>query len=214
MERHVRRLEALRRAGIVERVSDGAWRVPNDLPERGRQFDLRRLGEARVEIRSSLPIERQSRALGATWLDQRLIAGGKELSGNGFGAEVREALRQRADFLVERGLAERQGHRLVLARNLLTTLRDQELALAAREVATLNGLHYRPAVEGTAVSGVYRRDLQLVSGRFAVLEDGIGFSLVPWKPVIEQRLGQHLSAVLRGNQVSWQIGRQRGPAIG
>jgi len=29
----VRRLEALRRAGIVERVADGTWRVPDDLPE-------------------------------------------------------------------------------------------------------------------------------------------------------------------------------------
>ncbi|MCB2810699.1 DUF3363 domain-containing protein, partial [Listeria monocytogenes] len=26
---HVRRLEALRRAGIVERVADGLWRVPD-----------------------------------------------------------------------------------------------------------------------------------------------------------------------------------------
>jgi type IV secretory pathway VirD2 relaxase len=31
---HVRRLEALRRAGIVERVAEGLWKVPDDLPER------------------------------------------------------------------------------------------------------------------------------------------------------------------------------------
>ena len=41
---HVRRLEALRRAGIVEREAEGVWRVPGDLAERGRQYDAQRLG--------------------------------------------------------------------------------------------------------------------------------------------------------------------------
>src|SRR5690606_25632081 len=36
---HVRRLEALRRAGIVEREAEGVWRIPADLPERGRRYD-------------------------------------------------------------------------------------------------------------------------------------------------------------------------------
>lgn len=54
----------------------------------------------------------------------------------------------------------------------------------------------------------------LTSGRFAQLDNGMEFSLVPWKPVVEQRLGQSLSAVVRGTGVSWEVGRQRGPAIG
>jgi hypothetical protein len=40
---HVRRLEALRRAGIVERVAEGLWKVPADLPEQGRRYDAQRL---------------------------------------------------------------------------------------------------------------------------------------------------------------------------
>jgi len=36
---HVRRLEALRRAGIVERVADGCWKVPADLVEKGRAYE-------------------------------------------------------------------------------------------------------------------------------------------------------------------------------
>ena len=214
VERHVRRLEALRRAGIVERVAEGVWCVPADLPEQGLRHDARRLGEVAVELRTPLPIERQVRAIGATWLDQQLLGGSRELANHGFGLEVREALRQRADFLVEQGLAERQGQRVVLARNLLATLRGRELTAAAREITTQTGMQYRPAVEGERVSGVYRRSLQLASGRFALLDDGVGFSLVPWKPVIEQKLGQSLSAVVQGNGVSWQLGRQRGPSIG
>ncbi|MNR37375.1 hypothetical protein D3C85_1553850 [compost metagenome] len=127
---------------------------------------------------------------------------------------MREALRQRADFLMEQGLAERRGQRVVLARNLLATLRARELSAAAREIAAQTGLQHRPLVDGERLSGVYRRSVQLASGRFAMLDDGIGFSLVPWKPVIEPKLGQSISAVVQGSSVSWQLGRQRGPAIG
>ncbi|WP_375739347.1 DUF3363 domain-containing protein [Pseudomonas boanensis] len=214
VERHVRRLEALRRAGIVERLADGVWRVPADLPERAQQHDARRLGDIAVELRTPLSVGRQVRAIGATWLDQQLIGGRRELADKGFGREVHEALKQRADFLVEQGLAERQGQRVVLARNLLATLRGRELSAAAREITAETGLQYRPAADGERISGTYRRSVQLASGRFALLDDGIGFSLVPWKPVIEPKLGQSLSAVVQGNSVSWQLGRQRGPSIG
>lgn len=214
VERHVRRLEALRRAGIVERLTDGVWQVPADLPEQGRQHDARRLGDVAVELRTPLHLEQQVRAVGATWLDQQLISGNRELVDKGFGKEVREALQQRTDFLVEQGLAERQGQRAVIARNLLATLRGRELAATAREISAQTGLQYCPAVEGQRVIGTYRRSVQLASGRYALLDDGIGFSLVPWKPVIEQRLGQSVSATIQGNSASWQLGRQRGPSIG
>src|ERR1700674_5454624 len=52
IDAHVRRLEALRRAGIVERMAEGVWRVPDDLPEQGRQYDAQRLGGVAVELRS------------------------------------------------------------------------------------------------------------------------------------------------------------------
>ncbi|HFS0969429.1 TPA: DUF3363 domain-containing protein [Pseudomonas aeruginosa] len=214
VERHVRRLETLRRAGIVERIAEDVWRVPADLPERGRQHDTRRLGNVAVELRTPLSVEKQFRVIGATWLDQQLIAGNRGLADKGFGIEVREALKQRADFLVEQGLAERQGQRVVLARNLLATLRGRELLAAAREISAQTGLQYRPPVDGERLSGNYRRSVQLASGRFALLDDGVGFSLVPWKPVIEPRLGQNLAAVVQGNSVSWHLGRQRGPTIG
>ncbi|WP_333984859.1 relaxase/mobilization nuclease and DUF3363 domain-containing protein [Burkholderia orbicola] len=210
---HVRRLEALRRAGIVERVAEGLWKVPADLPERGRQYDVQRLGGVAVELKSHLPVQRQARVIGATWLDQQLIGGGKGLGDLGFGAEVKEALRERADFLVEQGLAEHRGQRVVLARNLLATLRGRELAKTAQDIAAETGLEHRPVADGQRVVGTYRHSVMLASGRYAVLDDGMGFSLVPWKPVIEQRLGQQLAATMRGGGVLWEIGRQRGPSI-
>ncbi|MCK4141953.1 relaxase/mobilization nuclease and DUF3363 domain-containing protein [Ralstonia pseudosolanacearum] len=211
---HVRRLEALRRAGIVERLAEGVWRVPDDLAERGRQYDAQRLGGVAVELKSHLPIERQARVIGATWLDQQLIGGSKGLGDLGFGAEVKEVLRERANFLTEQGLAEHRGQRVVFARNLLATLRDRELAKIAQDIASQTGLEHRPVAEGQHVTGIYRRSVMLASGRYAMLDDGKGFSLVPWRPVIEQRLGQQLAATVRGGGVSWDVGRQRGASIG
>jgi type IV secretory pathway VirD2 relaxase len=212
---HVRRLEALRRAGMVEREAEGVWRIPDDLAGRGRQYDAQRLGGGvAVEMKSHLPIERQARVIGATWLDQQLIGGGKGLGDLGFGAEVKDALRERADFLAEQGLAEHRGQRIVLARNLLATLRGRELAKAAQDFAIETGLEHRPVVDGQRVAGIHRRSVMLASGRYAILDDGMGFSLVPWKPVIEQWLGQQLAVTVRGARVSWEIGRQRGPSIG
>jgi len=211
---HLRRLEALRRAGIVERLGEGVWRVPADLPEQGRRYDMHRAGGVSVELKSHLPVERQTRAIGATWLDQQLLGGGRDIGVQGFGGEVQEALKQRADFLTEEGLAERRGGRVILARNLLRTLRDRELRKAGQDIAAVTGLEYRPLAEGRRVSGVYRGSVMLASGRYALLDDGLGFSLVPWKPVIEHRLGLTLSAVVRGRGVSWDLGRHREPGIG
>lgn len=211
---HVRRLEALRRAGIVERVAEGLWKVPDDLAERGRQYDAQRLGGVAVELKSHLPIERQARVIGATWLDQQLIGGGRGLGDLGFGGDAKQALQQRADFLEEQGLAERRGQRVILARNLLGTLRDRELAQAAKDIAADTGLEHRPVTDGQRVGGIYRRSVMLASGRYAMLDDGLGFSLVPWRPVIEQRLGQQIAATVRGGGVSWEVGRQRGLSVG
>ena len=147
-------------------------------------------------------------------LDQQLIGGASGISGNGFGGEVHEALRQRSDFLIEQGLAERRGQRVVFARNLLATLRGREIDAAAKTIATETGLTHRPVDDGARVTGIYRRSVRLASGRFAMLDDGMGFSLVPWKPVIEQRLGKTMTAVIRGSNVSWVLEWQRGISMG
>ncbi|QBR39549.1 DUF3363 domain-containing protein [Kerstersia gyiorum] len=206
---HIRRLEALRRAGIVKRLTDGVWKVPVDLIERGRDFDKGRFGGVSVTLRSHLPIADQTRAAGATWLDEQLIAGGKDLSPTGFGAKARTAMEKRIDHLEEQGLAQRRGQRVVFARNLLRTLRARELAVVGQQLQAETGLAYLPVGDDGRASGVYRRSVMLASGRYAMLDNGKGFSLVPWRPVIEQRLGQQLTATVLHGSVSWRVGRQR-----
>ena len=123
-------------------------------------------------------------------------------------------MQQRADFLAEHGLAERRGQRVILARNLLATLRGREVTQAAKDIAAATGLEHRPVADGQRVAGIYRRSVTLASGRYAMLDDGMGFSLVLWRPVIEQRLGQQLAVTVRGGIASWEIGHRRGVSLG
>jgi len=211
---HVRRLEALRRARIVERVSDGLWRIPPDLVHRGREYDFRRHGGTSVRLRCHLPIERQIRAIGATWLDQQLVDSEQPSAPVGFSVQVKPAIQARQDFLIEHGFAQRRGSQVLLASDLLETLRARELMSAGKSIAAEIGLPHRAVRDGTRVSGTYRRSVQLASGRFAVLDDALGFSLVPWRPVLETRLGQAVAATVHDGHVVWHLGRARGPSIG
>jgi type IV secretory pathway VirD2 relaxase len=210
IQRHVRRLEALRREGIVERIDEGLWRVPEDLIERGQAYDRSRTSGMHFDVRSFLPIEQQKRSIGATWLDRELIGDRAGIGTSGFGGEVRSALEERERFLMEQGLATRQGSRTVLVPNLLTLLRSQELEHVAEKLSRESGLEYHAALDGECLSGTYRRPVTLASGRFAMLDDGQGFTLVPWRPIIEPRRGQVVSALVRGDTVSWEFGRARG----
>lgn len=49
------------------REVEGVCRVPADLAERDRQYDAQRFGgDVAVKLKSQLPIERQTRVIGAT----------------------------------------------------------------------------------------------------------------------------------------------------
>lgn len=93
-----------------------------------------------------------------------------------------------------------------LARNLLGTLCSRELAQAAKDIAVETRLEHRPVADGLRGAGIFRRSVMLASGRYVMLDDGKGVSLVPWRPVIEQRLGQRVAATMHDGRVSWELG--------
>ena len=56
-------------------------------------------------------------------------------------------------------------------------LRNRELVPAAKDIAAVTGLEPRPVDDGQRVAGIYRRSVMLASGRYAMLDDGMGFLL-------------------------------------
>ena len=152
------------------------------------------------------------KASGATWIDRQLISREPSaLGGGGFGAEVQSAMTARTDHLIEQGLARRQGQQVIYARNLLDTLRRRELDAIGEKLAAETGTPLQKAASGEYVAGTYRQRLMLSSGRFAMIDDGLGFQLVPWSPSLERNLGKHVSGIARADGgIDWSFGRKRG----
>jgi type IV secretory pathway VirD2 relaxase len=170
-------------------------------------------GRKRLSLaaRSDLTIQEQVRAPGSTWIDRQLLAREPSIAGGSFGAELRDAMERRIDYLVGEGLARRKAQRVVFARDLLDTLRRRELQQAAGKISTDTGLAYIPSAEGEHVAGIYRQRISLSSGRFAMIDDGLGFRLVPWRPALEQHLGREVSGVMMpGGKVDWNFDCKRG----
>jgi type IV secretory pathway VirD2 relaxase len=167
-----------------------------------------------LAIRSDLTIEAQVSSPGATWLERQLLAKDSVLSSGGFGAKARDAMDRRIDHLVEQDLARRHGQRVDFARDLLNTLRRRDLDEAASKLSAEAGLAYSPSTNGEPVSGIYRQRVTLASGRFAMIDNGMGFQLVPWRPALERQIGRHVSGTLMpGGSVDWSFGRKRGLGI-
>lgn len=169
---------------------------------------------ASVRVESDLDLSTQIIAEGATWLDRQLVRPDhSDIAASAFGAELKDAMQKRRSTLVEMGLARRHGDRITLTPGLLETLRRRELGEVAKTLGS-STREVRLPVDGEHVAGLYRRRVDLASGRFAVLDDGMGFQLVPWSPKIDAHLGEHISGQMRSRaSVSWDISRSRSLGI-
>ena len=200
------------RLADLDSTGDGA---PGCIVELRRFKDAAGRERTALAVRSDLALAAQVEATGATWLDRQLVAREPaSLSSGGFGREVHDAMEARVEYLVREGLARRQGQRIMFARDLLETLRRRELDQAAARVASDSGLPYRAAAEGHVVHGVYRQRISLASGRFAMIDDGLGFSLVPWTPSLERHLGREVVGIARAGRIEWTFAKQRGLGLG
>src|SRR5262245_2610313 len=117
----------------------------------------------------------------------------------------------REELKVSEGLGRRQGQRVNFIRDLLETLRRRELDTASAKISAETGLPYHSLAEGESIAGVYRQRASLASGRFAMIDDGLGFSLVPWTPSLQRQLGRQVFGSVRSSgMIDWSFGRQRG----
>lgn len=197
---HFRRLEALRRGGIVERGSDGVWQVPQDFALRAADYDAARTGRLEVQVRSWLPLAEQARHAGLTWLDTE----GAGMAGDRL-AKVRQA---RLTFLQEKGWLERGDSELGEA--LRVRLRVMELRRTSGMLASSTGRAAVELVPGGRFEGWFEKALDLGQGRIAVVGNAKEFALVPWRPEMERHRGRDMAFRRTAASVSWTIGIERG----
>ncbi|WP_168557913.1 relaxase/mobilization nuclease RlxS [Novosphingobium sp. SG720] len=217
-ETHVRRLEAMRRiSGIVEREPSGRWIVAPDHLDRVATYEAARLRDRPVAITmlSAQPLDRLVDADAATWIDRELVSAAPvPIRDAGFGHDLRDAQARRRQWLVAQGFAEEAGGGATFQNGMIAALQRRELLRVAGELSEELKMPFREAAEGARVEGVYRRSVELVSGRFALIERSRDFTLVPWRPVLERQVGKSVSGLMRGDGISWSIGRSRsGPGI-
>ena len=191
----------------IEQTSDAK---SGAIVELGQWRDMRGNDHQSLSVRSDLSLAEQIKAPGATWLDRQLVAREPVQTAGGFGTDVRDALAARSEHLASEGLARRQGQRFIFAKDLLDELRSRELAVATKQIAARSGLEHSPSEPGEHLAGIYRERVTLSSGRFAMIDEGMGFQLVPWRPGLERHFGQAVSGTLnaRGG-VDWSFTRSR-----
>jgi len=210
----VRRLEAIRRGGgKVERAPDGTWTIATDHLAQVERFEARQTRDRPVQIEtlSSVPIERLGRFEGATWLDRELSSSQPvPLRDSGFGREVRDALNVRRRWLVEQELAYVEDGQTRLRANAIVVLQRRELLRVAEGISRDLGKMFVEAHVGAAVEGTLRQQVDLAAGRFALVEKSREFTLVPWRTVLEKRLGTQVAGMMRTDGVNWHVGRARG----
>jgi hypothetical protein len=218
-ESHLRRLEAMRRAGGgVERAADGSWSIAPDHLERVADYESKLTKDRPVSVKvlSSVSLDAQRRFNGATWLDQELAGDAPTPVYNaGFGKEVKEALTLRRQWLQSQGLGEKGEFGLWKpSPNMLDTLRRRELLRVAGQLSGELGLNFVESRNGDRIAGIVKRHVDLAQGRFALIEKSRDFTLVPWRDVLEKQIGKQVGGIMRDSRVSWTIGHGRsGPTI-
>ena len=172
-------------------------------------------GRKRLSLatRSDLAIEAQISAAGATWIDRQLLAKESALSSGGFGA--RSARRWIVGSIIS-------SNRIWLGGKVNGS---SSLAISSTRCAGASSMRPPPTVgrhrarpsslrRRRARWGIYRQRVTLASGRFAMIDAGLSFQLVPWRPALEQSLGQQVSGTLTpGGGIDWSFQRRRGLSL-
>lgn len=209
VEAHVRRLEAMRRAGHVKRLEDGSWSVPVDYLKRASNYEQAQVYKRGPDIsfKSRQNLQQMSKAIGATWLDENLRDSDDRLAPRGFAMQLESARKARRQFLIKQGFEVSKGERL--EQSVLDKLETKDLQKAGQAYAKQSYLEYAPARFDGQIRGKYVGVLERPSGKYAILERSHEFTLVPWRENMDKQLGRELSGQLRSGAFSWSINRGR-----
>ena len=170
----------------------------------------------RLRILSYLNLEKLVEAEGATWLDKELLGKSQEqLSQTGFGNEVAGAITRRQQWLVTQGLGNINSANTFLPQpRMLEKLRQRDLRQACQILSTELGLTHAHLVEGERIVGAFNRSVDLASGKYAVIQKSKEFTLVPWRPELEQFRGKPLSGTTTSQGINWDWNAKRGQGLG
>ncbi len=196
---HTRRLEALRRAGVLDRLGDGTWTIPEDYLTKAADFEGGRRGGLDVRVRAWIAIEDQIERKGLTWLDD-----GSE---DAMGARISKARASRLAWLRGEGFVAPDAERLTL--DASTRFAQREEAGVSARLAAQSARVALALAPGDTLDGVYEGAVDLGNRRLAIIGNAREFALVPWRADIERHRGRALEVQRTASGLSWTIGMGR-----
>ena len=213
MEANIRRLENMRRLGLIEGLGNGAFHVGDHLTAAlAFEAKLVRRAPFSAQVASYWSLGEQIEAIGPTHLDHVLAGEAHRPTGESKVArEFEQAMQQRRLFLIEQGWME--AHEPGPSRQMLQRMAQFELtmqATALREELGIPVLTY----DAHRVSGIYARRIDMAQGRMALILGERQANLVPWRPPLERFAGREVVGVLRQQSLSWSLQRGMGLDLG
>lgn len=206
---HERRLEALRRRKVVARRQDGTWRIPGNYLDHVSDYEASRATRLPVAVgrESQLTLTQMETARGVTWLDRKIVSAGGESE---FYGSVGKSMAKRIEALEGLGVSRNEDE--TFGDKALKDLQAIDLKDAAEGLSSDIGKSYSPLGKHREVDGIYREAIERPSGKFAVIERSREFTLVPWRPIMERRLGRSISGRVSAGGISWDVVGRAGPS--
>ncbi|ADM10542.1 hypothetical protein PB2503_12509 [Parvularcula bermudensis HTCC2503] len=202
---HKRRLEALRRLGVVDRNVHGTWAVPSNFEERALQAEATKHGLA-IDVRSWLPVEALAERHAETWLDQ-IDTDVLDGATGPFADELRKLLSIRKVWLRTEGYTLDQTGQPTAED--AERLKRTEFEKAMKTEGARMELSFAYPESWSEFSGTYSQHVELAQGRFAVITGRDRYTLVPASHRNAVWLGREVTLNRTGNSFQWQIGKSR-----
>ena len=213
IQAHIRRLEAMRRKGHVTRYKDGRWQIPGDYLKRAKSYEAAKTfgRPVTIKILSRIRLKQLATTLGRTWLDTELMSEDEAADAKGFGQELQASKALRRQYLLEQGIIANLDD--PLTDEHLSTLERLDLARAGQKLSQELGKPYKASPKSGRMTGKCVKAIERPSGKYALIERARDFTLVPWRDMLERRIGKTITGQIRGDKIDWQIGRQKGIGI-
>lgn len=200
-----RRLEALGRAGIGERLASGEWRIDETFLSQAAEFEARRSGGVKLTVLSWLSAEAQIERMGETWIDNLSDA---DIKGQ---KSLQTVQMQRQAWLRQQGVMHTDAASLSdeqRARLRALELKQQSDAIAARSNRSAVALS-----EGDRFKGLLEGHVDLAAGRMAIIGNDKQFALVPWRSALGRQMGRELTVQRTARGIGWTLGRGRSKGL-
>jgi type IV secretory pathway VirD2 relaxase len=222
--------------GMVDEITDRTWVVvdavdgrvhyaelgrlrPADVPARGTIVALagdnvqgKPSPAPRLQVLSSVELERQAAYDGPTWIDQAIISKWRpDAQMRGFATDLQDAFAARGRWLEKHKLAEISRTGIIAPKpDMMRNLRQAETERLVRDLSRHLNSAYIQTEPGVRISGVYDRAITTPTGKIAVIRRQDTFTLAPWKPALEPFKGRAVMGLIGPNRVTWTLDRGRG----